>query len=162
MPRTCTLCRHEQRQEIDKALLAGQAYRTIADRWSVSKTALIRHRERHLPAKLAKAHEAKEVAQADSLLARLLEINQETMAILHEARESPRGQGVALLAIARVEKQIELQAKLLGELKDGPQVSMHLDQQWVLIEKCIIDALVPFPEARLAVAQALKKVGDGN
>lgn len=162
MPHTCTLCHHEQRQEIDKALLAGKPYRTIADRWSVSKTALIRHRERHLPAKLAKAHEAKEVAQADSLLARLLEINQETMAILHEARESPRGQGVALLAIARVEKQIELQAKLPGELRDGPQVSVHFDQHWVHIERCVVDALAPFPEARLVVSEALKKVGNGN
>jgi hypothetical protein len=161
MPQTCTICRHEQRGEIDEALVARQSFRHIAARYGTSTGALQRHNA-HLPANLAKAHAAKEAAQADSLLGQLLEINRETRAILREARESPKGQGVALLAITRVEKQIELQAKLLGELKDGPQVSVHIDQQWILIEKCILDALAPFPEARIAVADALKKVNDGN
>jgi hypothetical protein len=43
MPRTCTICRNNERQAIDSALVPGEALRTIADRWSVSKTALIRH-----------------------------------------------------------------------------------------------------------------------
>ena len=42
MPRTCTVCSHEQRKKIDTALLAGITLRTVADRWSVSKTSLIR------------------------------------------------------------------------------------------------------------------------
>jgi len=44
MPRVCSLCHHPQRAEFDRALLAGTPLRTIADHWSVSKTALIRHK----------------------------------------------------------------------------------------------------------------------
>lgn len=44
MPRVCSLCHHPQRAEIDRALLAGTPLRTIADHWSASKTALIRHK----------------------------------------------------------------------------------------------------------------------
>lgn len=44
MPRTCTVCSSAGREGIDRALIAGEPLRTIADRWSVSKTALIRHK----------------------------------------------------------------------------------------------------------------------
>src|SRR5579864_8930221 len=107
MPRTCTICRHEQHQAIDEALIANSApERTIAHQYAVSRDALHRHKE-HLPGKLAKAHEAREVAQADSLLDQLVTLNTETREILREARQDGRkGRGVSLLAIARMEKQI--------------------------------------------------------
>ena len=49
MPRSCSICQHPDRQAIHQALGAGEALRTIATRWSVSKTALLRHRDMHLP-----------------------------------------------------------------------------------------------------------------
>jgi len=48
MPRRCSICEHPDRQAIHQALEAHEALRTIAARWSVSKTALLRHRETHL------------------------------------------------------------------------------------------------------------------
>lgn len=67
MPNVCTICRHLNVAEINKTLLDNGPLRTIADRWSVSKTALIRHKE-HIPAALVRANGAKEVAKADALL----------------------------------------------------------------------------------------------
>ena len=56
MPRTCTICSHPERIEIDKALAAAEeTLRTIADRWPVSKTALMRHKAEHLPQRLEAA-----------------------------------------------------------------------------------------------------------
>jgi hypothetical protein len=49
MPRTCTICTHPQRTAMEHALGDGLPLRTIEDRWSVSKTALIRHKADHLP-----------------------------------------------------------------------------------------------------------------
>ncbi len=37
MPRTCTICGHKKRAAIEKAVLAGDALRAIAGRWSVSQ-----------------------------------------------------------------------------------------------------------------------------
>jgi hypothetical protein len=47
MPRVCTLCIHPDRQAIETALHGGTSLRTIAAAWSVSKTALLRHRDAH-------------------------------------------------------------------------------------------------------------------
>ena len=63
MPRTCTICSHLKRLEIDKVLVAAEeSLRTIADRWTVSKTALIRHKTEHLPQRLKAAKAAAETA----------------------------------------------------------------------------------------------------
>jgi hypothetical protein len=58
MPRVCTVYHHLRRKEVDRDLLAGMPLRTIADHWSVSKTALIRHKTDHLASALVKAKDA--------------------------------------------------------------------------------------------------------
>ena len=60
---------------------------------------------------LLKAKQAVDELQADTLWERLKSINPETAAILAEARES-RNHVIALQAIARVERQVELEARL--------------------------------------------------
>ena len=47
MPRACTVCTHPDRLAIEATLQAGTPLRTTAARWSVSKTALLRHLNRH-------------------------------------------------------------------------------------------------------------------
>jgi hypothetical protein len=72
MPRTCTICSHAERQAIDQALVGDSlSFRNIAERFSLSLAALKRHKDAHLPATLAKAQEAKEIGQADNVLAEL-------------------------------------------------------------------------------------------
>lgn len=48
MPRTCTICRHPERRDIDADLKAGMPYRAIAQRYSISKDAVSRHRASHV------------------------------------------------------------------------------------------------------------------
>jgi hypothetical protein len=48
MPRVYSICTHTDRLAIETALRAHLPLRTIAVRWSVSKTALLRHRDRHM------------------------------------------------------------------------------------------------------------------
>lgn len=49
MARTCTICRHRKRIEIEQELQRGQPLRTLADLYGTSKSALLRHRESCLP-----------------------------------------------------------------------------------------------------------------
>ena len=72
MPRKCTICTHKKRSAIDKALVERQAFRTISHQFEVSKYALLRHSDDHLPSSLVKAQEAKEAADADALLAQIV------------------------------------------------------------------------------------------
>jgi hypothetical protein len=154
MPRTCTICNHPQRDAIDLTLLAGEPFRNIAQRFGTSATALHRHKD-HLPGQLAKAHEAAEVVKADTLLDRLKELNLETREILKETRESGN-HDLALKAIARVEKQLELEGKLLGELQpEGTTINVYSTPEWLTLRAVVIHALAPYPEAARAVSKAL-------
>ena len=126
MPQVCTICRHDKRQEIDEALLSGQAYRTIANRFAASPTAVFRHGKDHLPKALVKAKATAEDVQADTLFGRLRSLNRDTADILREARES-QNHGIALQAIGRSEKQLELEARLLGELDTQTKVSLGIN-----------------------------------
>ena len=68
MPRKCSERDHENLKEITSALVFNEPLRDIADRWSVSKTDFMRHRNRHLPVSLIGVKEAEEEARADNLL----------------------------------------------------------------------------------------------
>ena len=153
MPRVCTICTHSEREEIDAALIEGAALRNIAQRFGTSPTALHRHKD-HLPQHLAKASEAAEVAQADGLLDKLQSLNSETMLILREAREGDDNE-LALKAIARAEKQLELQAKLLGELNEGTTVNILVAPEWLELRARIVKTVAPYPQAAQALARAL-------
>ena len=87
--------------------------RAIAGRFRTSRSALLRHKKADIPATLAKAKQAEEEVRAETLFERLRAINQETVEILREARES-RSLSIALAAINRVERQLEFEARLLG------------------------------------------------
>ncbi len=154
MPRTCTICTHSQRDAIDLALLAGESYRHIAARFDTRTASLQRHKD-HLPGQLAKAHEAAEVVKADTLLDRLKELNTETREILRETREAG-SHDLALKAIARVEKQLELEGKLLGELQpEGTTINVYSTPEWLTLRAVVISALTPYPNAARAVSRAL-------
>ena len=117
VPRTCTICKHPSREEINAALITGESFRNIAKRFETSTTALFRHKKADLPATLVKSAEIAEVVEADTLVGRLQSLHTETMAILREARsEGTKDNALALKAIGRAEKQLELGARLLGEL----------------------------------------------
>ena len=85
MPRRCPICIHGERQEIDKALLGSETLHQIAERFSLSYWAVYRHKQRHLPVALVKAHEVQEVARADSLLDQLKQLQQKALALLDKA-----------------------------------------------------------------------------
>ena len=120
MPRICTVCTYLQRVAVDTALVRGEgAFRTIADRFGLSATALKRHKAKHLPMTLVKAQESEDVAHAIDVVRQLKAINGASLQILNEARQTGNGE-LVLKAVDRVQRQIELRAKLLGELDDRP------------------------------------------
>ncbi len=154
MPRVCTVCTHAQRQAIAQALVAGELIPRISALYSVSRFAIDRHKEAHLPATLVKAQAAEDVGHAIDIVKQLKTINQATLSVLKEARD--RGNhDMQLKAIDRVQKQIELQAKLLGELDERPQINVLLAPEWLAVRAALFIALAPYPDARAAVAARL-------
>jgi hypothetical protein len=152
--RTCTVCSHPERSDLDEALVAGESTGKLAGRYrTIHERALRRHRDNHLPAKLVLAHEAEEVATADNLLEKVQDFQSRTLAILDKA-EAAGDLRTALGAIREARGNVELLAKLLGELDERPQVNVIMIAPEV--RDAIVRALTPYGEARLAVAQALE------
>jgi hypothetical protein len=179
MSRPCSICHHPKREAIDKALLDGTStFRSLAKRFGVTTAPLWRHQKTHLAAALARglaaeasgqpvdpharkiaehavAVEVKQERQAIDTVQQLRAINAACLEVLREARSS--GKSMMLLqAVDRIARQIELQAKLLGQIQDGATVNVAVLPEWHGIRHVVLQALVPHPEARLAVAEALK------
>jgi hypothetical protein len=155
MSRSCTVCAHQERHSIDKALVAGTALRDIAGQFQLSKSAVERHHAEHLPAALVEAAGAEATRQALDVLQQLKHINAAALTVLRDARAAGDGD-LMLKAIDRVHKQVELQAKLLGDLDDRPQINVLVTPEWQQVRAQILAALDPYPEARFAVAGALQ------
>src|SRR4051794_2215626 len=158
MPQHCTVCAHPERLAIEREMMALRPFRDMAGRFGLSKSAIFRHHDEHLSAAIVKASRVGEIARADDLVDRLIALARETQAILDRAKAAEDDE-LALRAIARAERQLELQGKLIGQIKEGATVNITLSVEWLSIRSLIVGALDRFPEARRAVATALEDVG---
>lgn len=162
MPRSCSICTHEDRDAIDFALVGGESSGSISARFrSLSEQAIRRHRSNHIPAALKKAHEAEEVADADNLLDQVRDLQARALSILDQAEDAGE-LGTALRAIREARGNLELLGKLAGELNENPVVNIHLSTEWLELRAVIVASLEPHHEARSAVLRALEGAGDGN
>lgn len=153
MPRVCTVCHHPEREQIEAAIVAGTSKRDIALQFGVGHMAVQRHMAEHIAEAINHSKEAKEEAHGLDVVAQLKKINQVTLDILKRANDEQKD-GMSLLAIDRICKQLELQAKLLGAI-DKTEINIMVAPEWHTIRATIIAALLPYPDARVAVAAAL-------
>ena len=161
MPRTCSICEHPEREAIDRALVGETSNPSVSSLFGVSESTVRRHKANHLPAELIMAEKAAEVAQADDLLEQVRGLQARTLAIL-EAAEETRQHRTALSAIREARSNLELLAKLLGELDDRPQLNVLISAEWLELRAVIVSALGPYSEARGAVLRALEGAGNGH
>ena len=112
MARKCSVCEHDDLAEINSELASGEPLRTIADRWSVSKTELMRHRNQHLPVSAIIAQEAEEVTHSNDLLDQIRDLQERTQATLDRAQEAEE-LGVAVRGIREARHNMKLLAELL-------------------------------------------------
>lgn len=160
MSRVCTICSHERRAEIDRALVGGSSNLSLSSLFGVSEAALRRHKAKHLPEQLVQAEKAREVVRADDLLEGVRGLQSRTRTILDKAEDSGELR-TALGAIREARSNLELLAKLLGELDEKPEVNITLAPQWLRLRTVIVSALEPYPQAREAVLGAIEDVRDG-
>jgi len=144
MPRTCTICSHPERNAIDRALIESRPLREVARQYETSKDALLRHKAEHLPGTLVKAKEAENIASADGLLKQIVDLQQRTLTVLEKA-EDKEDLKTVLQAVRESRGNLELLAKMLGELHEGQDSSLRSSSQWVSIRSVILQVLAPFP-----------------
>lgn len=156
MGRVCTVCTHPERGDIDAALAGESASkRRIAARYAVSATSLRRHAREHLPARLVKAMEQEDTRDAIDVYAQLKSVNSAVRDVLEQARKTGDGE-LVLKSADRVLRQLELQAKLLGELQDGNVVNVVVSPQWLQLRTTLLTALRGHPDALESVVAAIR------
>lgn len=151
--RTCTICNHPDRIAIESAIVTGTSLRDIAGQFDVARSSVARHADSHITESVQQSQEAQEEARGLNVVQQLKYINDVSLDILKTARKS-KELDLALKAIDRISKQLELQAKLLGDI-DRPQVNVYLSPEWQSIRSTLVQTLLPYPDARIAVATAL-------
>lgn len=156
MPQTCSICKHKDLEEINAALVAGETFRNIAEKCSVSITSLHRHKA-HLPNGMVKAKEAQEVAKADTLLAQVGDLRDRAMGLLAKA-ERAGDLRTALQGVREAKGCLELLARLQGELQEQTTINILINPQWLSLRTVILQTLEPYPEARGKLAAALQEV----
>lgn len=182
--RPCAVCTHANRDEIDAAIVDGAAFRNVASRYGMSPPAVLRHRNGHMAERLASAAEQRqadetatpspappppttppsgepaergrraEVAEALDIVAQLKAVNGAALEVLQGARRAGDGR-LVLLAIDRVQKQIELQARLIGQIDERPTITIWLSPEWLAIEQALLDVLSRYPQARYEVSERM-------
>ncbi|MDQ3653977.1 MAG: hypothetical protein M3457_02710 [Chloroflexota bacterium] len=145
--------------------MAGEtSNRRIASQYDVSERAVRDHKANHLKGRMLKAVEQREEADiriAIDVVGQLKAINGAALAVLKGARDAHDGE-LALKAIDRLLRQIELQAKLIGDLQQEGTTTITVNAEWIEIRSVVLSALAPYPDARQAVAGRLQMIEGGT
>jgi transposase-like protein len=159
MPRACTICSHSEREEIDRLLVRGDSIAGIARDFAVSEDALKRHFDNHVPKTLAASPSAKEITDADKLLSEIEEVKKHALSLLDKAEEAQdtRVYGPPSQYLKEFREYVRLMAELSGKLAAQPQITIISSPEWVEFRTLIITALDPYPNAKEAVVDAIRR-----
>ena len=156
MPRSCTVCAHDESHVINVALVSREPYRDIARRFGVSKDALKRHSGEHIPKLLVEASRAMEVCEADGLLGRIEGLHRRTLAVLETAEESGELR-TALAAIREARGTLELVGRITKELDERPVTNVLVSPEWLELRTVTVTALEPHSDALRYDLRALSR-----
>jgi len=107
------------------------------------------------------AQEATDVRHAIDVVQQLKTINSVCLSVLKDARDQGDGD-LALKAVDRILRQLEMQAKMIGQLDERPTINIIGSIEFVAISTTLTAALADFPDARGAVARALLTLEGGH
>jgi hypothetical protein len=157
VPRACTVCAHGEIVAINQAIVGNAPLRGIAQRYAVSEDALRRHKQAHISITIAKAQEAAEVAQADTLLDRIRALLSKAESLLQQA-EDAGDLRTAFMGIREARSCIETLMEVEGELDRRPTVNLVVSPEWLQLRGVLLESLSTYPEARMAVSKALTSI----
>lgn len=157
----CKTCNHPEVQEIDSLLISGEGggLRKLAERFGLSRDSLRRHRQKHLASAVAKASGAV-ITRVDpdpaGLMQQLASLERRVTALLDKA-ESDGETATAIRAATELRNQVELLAKLMGEIS-GTGLS-RADLKRITREMAmVVEAVVRDPEQLAQIQEGWRNV----
>jgi hypothetical protein len=153
----CSVCAHPDRDRIDAALLAGASHRVIARQFGAGHDAVQRHAASHLALKTAEANRAVErdiLSEVERIIGRI------DRAL--DRVEKAGDDRTLFLGLRERRATIELLAKLRGELDERAVVNVLALPEWLSVREVLLAALAPYPDARVAVGEAMAQLEGGS
>jgi hypothetical protein len=158
---------------IETAIVSIEKYQEISKRFDVSVSAIGRHKENHLKAAIQSFEEKRveqtvQVVEEESTRREHFAWNAFTqmewlhrqVRLVYEECRAEKDHNASLKALGEVRQQTKLFSELLQGMEPGQ--AEKLEAEWIAVREAIFVALEPYPEARLAVAEALFALGRGD
>jgi hypothetical protein len=158
MARTCTICRHAKRHEIDRALVEGVSALQLAEQYKLARSSMQRHEAKHLVEKMAKAansREARDVVEAVKLVEVARDMLAKLQRLANNAEDNKDIRG-AVAAIGKIPDFLRILGEIEGRLQAHGTVNIAVAPEWSALRAAILSALQPFPDAAVAVSLALE------
>ena len=153
----CTICTHADKNLINERIMSGLSARGIAREFpELNYAAVNRHKTNHLPKELLKAKKMQEIDYADKLLDRVEDLYSRAHDIIDKAEDKGSFRE-AVSAIKEARSNLELTAKLVGQIKTGTHINLTYSPQYVELRQVLVNTLQPYPEVREKVVEALER-----
>jgi hypothetical protein len=160
----CAGCHSDRREQLDADIVAKVPYRVLAERYSISSTAIFRHRK-HVSVSLVPITAAAISNGSDAgvdVMAEARRLYEDCRAALDGAVQAGNLLGLSLAA-REVHRSLELLGRQLERIESRRGaliVDFATDAGWLRAQAAILAALDPYPDAALAVADALRELRD--
>ena len=149
---------HPNSNKIICLLASGEEYSKIIEEYpDLRWQDLDYYKQNKLHEVISKSSDLKaevESIQGNSTLAEVRELKVRAMGILEQAQKAGDLK-TALIGIREARGCLETCLKAEGQIRDGPQITIINNPEWVELRTLIIGALEPYPAARRAVIDAL-------
>lgn len=157
--RPCEACRHRDCRTINLYLVGGESSRSVASRFGLSPSSVKRHRINCLPATLVLARQGEAISDAEFLFGRAAALDRKAASVF-ETAQATLDLRAAIAALGEQRRLLSLQARMaINKPAAANKNPGSSDGSLPMIRQALSDALAVHPEARLAAAEALTKVG---
>jgi hypothetical protein len=154
---SCTVCHHERRDEFDRALVSDSMSQSeVARAIGCHPSIVSRHRKNHILPALERQIHADPVLGDVDLVAELRALFVRMKRHLDRAEEADNWQAIRAFH-AEARNDLETLAKLTGNIRDTSTVNVAVGfgSDWPMVRVMVLRALMPYPDARQAVLDAL-------
>lgn len=125
MTRSCGICNHANRLEIDREVVEGKSLSLIARKYGINRDSLSNHAENHISRQLAKAWQIKATTEGMDLLGRIDSLVQRAEKIFNRNFEAGKD-SLALKAIGEQRQTFDLLARISYALHQSRLAELEL------------------------------------
>lgn len=142
----CVVCPSRFRQDIERGLVANIPFAELEHRYRVTEEGITRHATECIPELLERA---KVLSTAKTATEGIAELFAEVRELLNEAK-AVREYGAWASALGRLERALNLLAKLTGETRVTDEDLIMRSPVWAALMAALMRALRSYPEAAAA------------